>query len=62
MAQPLLKSVSMDQGTSPNWPFSTDFWEEIVNDEALSDCDPLEKILYGCLLIAAADESDLLAA
>jgi hypothetical protein len=38
------------------------FWQRIANDEALCDCDPLEKLLIGCELIAALDDAALLAA
>ena len=36
------------------------FWERIVNDEQLSDCSPLEKLLTGCELIAALDQVEFL--
>ena len=39
-----------------------DFWLRFLNDEALSDCDDLEKIVIGCEIIAALDAVDLLAA
>jgi hypothetical protein len=39
-----------------------DFWLRLLNDQALSDCDDLEKIVIGCELIAALDSVDLLAA
>ena len=38
------------------------FWLRIANDEQLRDCDPLEKLVIGCELIAALDAVDLLAA
>jgi hypothetical protein len=41
---------------------ASDFWLRLLNDEALSDCDDLEKLLIGCELIAALDAVDLLAA
>ena len=41
--------------TAPN------FWERILNDEQLSGCNNLEKLLAGCELIAALDAVDLLA-
>jgi hypothetical protein len=40
----------------------SDFWLRLFNNEALSDCDDLEKLLVGCELIAALDAIDLLAA
>ena len=39
-----------------------DFWLRIANDEQLQDCDPLEKLVIGCEIIAALDSVDLLAA
>jgi hypothetical protein len=38
------------------------FWQRIANDDALAGCDPLEKLIAGCELIAALDDLDLLAA
>ncbi len=38
------------------------FWERLVNDEQLSDCSPMEKLLTGCELIAALDQVALLQA
>jgi len=38
------------------------FWQRILNDEELRDCDNLEKLLAGCEIIAALDGRDLLAA
>jgi hypothetical protein len=38
------------------------FWERIFNDEQLSGCTDLEKLLAGCELIAALDRVDLLLA
>jgi hypothetical protein len=38
------------------------FWERVLNDEALSNCSDLEKLLAGCELIAAVDAIDLLLA
>ncbi len=43
-------------------PFTADFWQQIASNDALAECSPLEKILAGCEIIAAADEVDLLAA
>jgi hypothetical protein len=40
----------------------SDFWLRLFNNEALSDCDDLEKLLVGYELIAALDAVDLLAA
>jgi hypothetical protein len=39
-----------------------DFWERIINDESLADCNDLEKLLIGCELIAAVDRVELLLA
>ena len=41
---------------------SADFWLRLLNDEALRDCDELEKIVIGCEIIAALDAVELLAA
>ncbi len=38
------------------------FWERILNDDQLHDCNDLEKLLVGCEIIAALDAVDLLAA
>ncbi|MBA3963024.1 MAG: hypothetical protein H0X40_14160 [Chthoniobacterales bacterium] len=41
---------------------ATPFWQRILNEEALRDCPPLEKLLVGCQLIVALDGAELLAA
>jgi hypothetical protein len=41
---------------------NADFWLRFLKDEALHDCDDLEKIVIGCELIAALDSVHLLAA
>jgi hypothetical protein len=38
------------------------FWQRILNDGALQNCDALEKLVAGCEIIAAVDDLDLLAA
>lgn len=38
------------------------FWQRIGNDDALSNCAALEKLLIGCELIVALDDAALLAA
>lgn len=38
------------------------FWERILGDEQLRDCNNLEKLLAGCEIIAVLDGGDLLAA
>jgi hypothetical protein len=38
------------------------FWERILNDDQLQNCNDLEKLLVGCEIIAALDGVDLLAA
>jgi hypothetical protein len=38
------------------------FWLRLLNDEQLSACDDLEKLVIGCEIIAALDTADLLAA
>ena len=42
--------------TAPN------FWERILSDEQLRNCNNLEKLLAGCEIIAVLDGADLLAA
>ena len=39
-----------------------EFWLRLLNNEALQDCDDLEKLVIGCEIIAALDAVDLLAA
>jgi hypothetical protein len=39
-----------------------EFWLRLLNDDALRDCDNLEKLVIGCEIIAALDAVDLLAA
>ncbi len=41
---------------------SGDFWLRLLNNDQLSDCDDLEKLVIGCEIIAALDMVDLLAA
>jgi hypothetical protein len=41
---------------------SGDFWLRLLNDEQLSACDDLEKLVIGCEMIAALDMVDLIAA
>jgi hypothetical protein len=41
---------------------SGEFWHRLLNDEQLSACDDLEKLVIGCEIIAALDMVDLLAA
>ncbi|MDP9097846.1 MAG: hypothetical protein M3N48_02500 [Verrucomicrobiota bacterium] len=41
---------------------SGDFWLRLLNDEQLTGCDDLEKLVIGCEIIAALDTADLLAA
>jgi hypothetical protein len=38
------------------------FWQRLLSDCALQNCDDLEKLVAGCELIAAVDDLDLLAA
>ena len=51
----ILESAKMNRVPS-------DFWLRIFNNDALSDCDDLEKLVVGCEIIAALDAIDLLAA
>ena len=39
-----------------------DFWLRLLSDEQLRDFDDLEKLVFGCEIIAALDAADLLAA
>jgi hypothetical protein len=48
---------SNETGTQP-----TEFWQRILNDEQLRNCNNLQKLLAGCEIIAALDCIDLLAA
>ena len=43
-------------------PNALSFWQRLLNEEELQDCEPLEKLLVGCEIIAALDGVDLLAA
>jgi hypothetical protein len=38
------------------------FWQRLLEEEELQNCQPLEKLLVGCEIIAAVDAVDLLAA
>ena len=38
------------------------FWQRLLREEELQSCEPLEKLLVGCEIIAALDGVDLLAA
>ena len=38
------------------------FWLRLLNDQTLTCCGDLEKLLIGCEIIAAVDAVDLLAA
>lgn len=38
------------------------FWQRILSDGSLQNCDDLEKLLAGCEIIAALDDFELLAA
>ncbi len=38
------------------------FWQRLLSEEELQSCEPLEKLLVGCEIIAALDGVDLLAA
>lgn len=55
MINPTLISTSFDSTTA-------DFWQRIISDGALQDCDALEKLVAGCEVIAALDDLHLLAA
>ena len=67
MARAVLKKADMLNPATVIGPDTTksqrsDFWPRILNDEQLSDCDDLQKLLVGCEIIAALDGVDLLAA
>jgi len=49
-------------GQSQFRPIAPNFWERILNDDQLRDCDDLEKLLAGCEILAILDGQDLLAA
>ena len=38
------------------------FWQRILNDDTLADCNDLGKLIAGCEIIAALDDAELLAA
>ena len=60
----LIQSVVINPTLRPS-TFETvaaGFWQRFINDSALQHCDPLEKLVAGCELIAAVDDLDLLAA
>ena len=67
VARPLLKKADMLNpanviGPDTKSSGSSNFWLRILNDEQLSDCDDLQKLVVGCEIIAALDGVDLLAA
>jgi len=41
---------------------ATNFWRWFLKEKELQGCDPLEKLLAGCEIIAALDGVDLLTA
>ncbi len=51
-------SISYDFSDTKVLPF----WERFLELEELKNCEPLEKLLVGCEVIAALDGVDLLAA
>ena len=66
MAQLMLKQTSVINPTQFTDILDTNssvaFWQRILKDGALENCNPLEKLLAGCEIIAAVDDLDLLAA
>ena len=48
-------------GQSQFRTIAPNFWERILNDDQLRDCDDLEKLLAGCEILVALDGQDLLA-
>ena len=57
MLNPALTLGWKSENTMPN-----DFWARILEDESLSDCNDLQKLVLGCEIIAALDTVDLLEA
>ena len=55
MIKPHLQVVSSENS-------SASFWQRILSDGSLQNCEDLEKLLAGCEIIAAVDDLDLLAA
>ena len=55
MINPTLHTASSENNT-------VSFWDRILKDGSLQDCNDLEKLLVGCEIIAAVDDLDLLAA
>ena len=50
---------------TPNLDLSTatqNFWNRVLSNNSLQQCENLEKLLVGCELIAVLDDLDLLAA
>jgi hypothetical protein len=67
LASGVLKTMAMQPsadlfGQSSFRSSPPSFWERILNDEQLDGCNPLEKLLAGCEIIAALDRVDLLLA
>ena len=55
MLNPALTLGWKSENTMPN-----DFWARILEDESLSDCNDLQKLVLGCEIIAALDTVELL--
>ena len=67
MAQWVLNQLPMNPtadffGQSELRIITPNFWERILSDEQLRNCNNLEKLLAGCEIIAVLDGADLLAA
>ncbi len=54
--------LTPDFQRDPAAPTPLSFWQRLLEEEELQSCDPLEKLLVGCEIIAALDGVDLLAA
>lgn len=63
-------AVAKGKGMNPHAPVAAadmaentiPFWSHLVALDELRDCAPLEKLLVGCEIIAALDDTELLAA
>ncbi len=54
--------LTADFSRDPESQSALTFWQRLLNEEELQSCEPLEKLLVGCEIIAALDGVDLLAA
>lgn len=54
--------ISADFSRDETPTSTSSFWQRILDQEELRQCDSLEKLLVGCEIIAALDTVNLLAA